>query len=69
MVSLKKKILISILSGILFLVLSLPFTYSLINTFTIKMGLDIESGGCPNMKGVVVHSVVFILVTFILMLF
>jgi hypothetical protein len=69
MVSLKKKLLISILSGILFLIISLPFTYKLVNEFTSKMGLDIESGGCPNMKGIAVHSVVFVLVTFIIMLF
>jgi hypothetical protein len=69
MVSLKKKIFISILSAILFFVLSLPFTYKLVNMLTIKMGIDIEADGCPNIKGIAVHSVVLFLVTFILMLF
>ena len=69
MVSQKKKLLISILSGILFLIISLPFTYSLVNTFTMKMGLNIESGGCPNTAGLLVHSLVFVIVTFIIMQF
>lgn len=69
MVSQKKKLLISILSGLLFLIISLPFTYRLVNTFTMKMGLEIESGGCPNMAGIMVHSLVFVIVTFIIMQF
>jgi hypothetical protein len=65
----KEKLLISLLSGLMFLVVSSPLMYKLVNSITLRAGLDIETGGCPNLKGLVLHSFVFVILVFIVMQF
>jgi hypothetical protein len=65
----KEKLLISLLSGLMFLVVSSPVMYKLVNSITLRAGLDIETGGCPNLKGLVLHSFVFVILVFIVMQF
>ena len=68
-ISQKEKLLISILSGFLFLVMSSPITYKIMNILTLKAGFDIEIGGCPNFKGLALHSIIFVVVVFVIMQF
>lgn len=61
---------ISLLSGILFLIISSPFLYSLVNRVaqSISPNLNLASyEGCPTLSGLVVHTLVFILVVRLLM--
>ena len=68
-ISQKEKLLISLLSGVLFLIVSSPLMYKIVNSFTMRAGLDIETGGCPNLRGLILHSVVFVILVFVIMQF
>ena len=64
-----KKWYISLLSGILFLIVSLPqlysFVHSIVNRFT---SYDvINTHGCPTITGVLLHSIVFVFIVRICM--
>jgi hypothetical protein len=65
----KEKLLISLLSGVLFLIVSSPIMYKLVNSITMRVGIDIETAGCPHLNGLVLHSVVFVILVFIIMQF
>jgi hypothetical protein len=69
-ISLVHKIVISLMSAILFIVIGSPMLYKLVNSLTIKYGLDIASpDGCPNLKGLALHGVIFFLVVLLIMQF
>ena len=52
----------SFMLGILFLLVSSPFTYTLTNTITNGMGFAIaDTQGCPNLAGLIVHTIIFTL--------
>lgn len=52
----------SFVLGILFLLVSSPFTYNLTNSITKGAGFEIaDSAGCPNLAGLILHTFVFIL--------
>lgn len=60
-VSTQKKVMISLFSALLFLLISSPFMYKLTNSvFAGKLA----SNGCPNWYGLVLHTLVFFLVVF-----
>lgn len=63
-----QKWLISLLSGIIFLIIASPIAYE----FTAKVGsiinLDLSKDGCANFGGLIIHSVVFMLIVRIMML-
>lgn len=64
MPSLTDKAYISFVSAVIFLLVSLPWTYSLTN----KLGLKTLSGsGCPSLRGIFMHAAVFGLLTLALM--
>jgi len=51
----------SIISGLMFLILSSPFSFSLTNGVTSRFGLKISnSEGVPNLAGVLIHGFVFV---------
>jgi hypothetical protein len=53
---------ISIVSGLLFLIVASPYTYNLTNSVTKRFGLIIaDSQGCPNLAGILVHGIIFVL--------
>lgn len=59
---------ISIVSGLLFLVAASPYTYSLTNSITKRFGLTIAgSDGCPNLAGLLIHGLIFVLLLRLLM--
>ena len=69
-ISLAEKVVISLMSAILFIVIGSPMMYKLVNSLTTKVGLVIASpDGCPNLKGLAVHGVVFFLVVLLIMQF
>lgn len=63
-----KKWLISLLSGILFLIVSSSQLYTLTGkVFDHYLNFEIEYDGCPNNWGLLIHSIVFILLVRLLM--
>lgn len=62
--SLVQKIRISLLCSIIFAVLSLPILYRLTNVLIPNL---IDEHGCPSLLGIFVHSVVFFIISIILM--
>ena len=69
-ISLVQKVVISLMSTILFIVIGSPMVYKLVNSLTSKYGLDIASpDGCPNIKGLVVHGIIFFIVVLLIMQF
>lgn len=61
---------ISILSGIIFLIISAPLLYKLTDGLLKKISPNLSlcnSDGCPTQLGLIVHAIVFILITRMLM--
>lgn len=59
---------ISIVSGLLFLVAASPYTYNLTNSVTKRFGLVIaDSQGCPNLAGILVHGIIFVMLLRLMM--
>lgn len=58
---------VAIITGLLFLLISSPFLYSLVNQLTSSFGLTIATNGCPNAIGLILHTIVFILIVRLLM--
>lgn len=58
----------SFMVGILFLLISSPLMYQLTNAVTSSLGLVIASSkGCPNLVGLALHTIVFIVILRLLM--
>lgn len=65
-ISTKKKLLISVFSGVLFAVLSLPLMYHITNVIFNHNTIE---NGCPTITGIFIHSIIFIVIVFVSMLF
>lgn len=64
----KDKWIVSLISGLLFLLIASPFLFQFTNGITSSFGLTLASpSGCPNLGGLVLHSLVFMLVVRLLM--
>jgi hypothetical protein len=64
----KDKWVCSLIGGLLFLLIASPFLYEAVNTLTAPLGLDVaDRAGCPNINGLVLHSIVFVLLVRLLM--
>jgi len=62
------KWIVSIISGLLFLLIASPFLFSTINAITENFGFSIaEKNGCPNMGGLILHSLVFVVIVRLMM--
>lgn len=59
----KKKWLISVWAGLLFLVIASPLVYRVTGYITQLIGLRTSKNGCPNGIGLILHAIVFILLT------
>jgi hypothetical protein len=57
----KDKWVISIIGGILFLIVSMPSMYDLTNMVGKRMGIEYATKGGPTVAGLIVHTIVFIL--------
>lgn len=58
----KDKWIVSIISGILFLIIASPFLFSVVNDMVGIFGIKTANNGCPTIGGLILHSIVFILI-------
>jgi len=65
MLTVSKKLRITLLSVLIFLLVSAPMTYKLTNS--IFGGTLANGGSCPTWFGLVLHTIVFGLITYALM--
>jgi len=63
-----KKWMISLLSAFVFMVIASPQMYQLTGALFSKLNLVIEKNGCPNLTGLLLHTVVFAVIIRLLML-
>ena len=64
-ISQEKKALLSLKNGLLFILVSMPLTYKLVNSLTKRIGFKVsDDNGCPTPVGLAVHTLVFILLVF-----
>jgi hypothetical protein len=63
-----QKWMICLYSALLFLLISSPFMYQLTNQLTIMTGFETSSNGCPNLYGILLHGIVFLILVRVLML-
>ncbi len=61
------KIQIAAFSGLLFYVVSNPITYEIVNGVFSRFGIPIAINGKPNGGGLIFHSIVFAVITYVLM--
>lgn len=62
------KWMVAVFAGLLFAILASPFVFRFTNGLTAALGFEIaDSEGCPNMIGIALHAVVFILIVRLLM--
>ena len=54
---------VSLQAALLFFIIANPYTYKL----TSKLGSWVATNGCPTMAGLILHTIVFGLITFLLM--
>jgi len=62
----EKKLLISFLSALVFLIVAHPQTFKLMRKTVGEWVSNKE--GCPSHKGLLLHAVVFMLITYLMML-
>ena len=63
-----QKWIIGLYCGLLFLLISSPFMYKLTGSLTKLIGWETSENGCPNISGLFLHTVVFILLLRVIML-
>lgn len=63
-----QKWLVSLYAALVFLLIASPFMYRLTGQVTERLGLETSNDGCPNLIGLVMHAVVFLLLMRLLML-
>ena len=61
---------IALVSGLLFFLLATPYLFDMTNAATMSlMRLQLtNSKGCPNLAGVMIHAIIFILIVRLLMI-
>ena len=67
LVSESQKWMISFWSALLFLLIASPFMYRLTNKITSLVGFETSSNGCPNIYGLILHTLVFALLVRLMM--
>ena len=64
-----QKLMVSVISALLFALISSPFLYKFVNKVTSGLGLSIaDSNGCPNNYGLLVHTIVFGIIVRLIMM-
>lgn len=56
-----QKWLVSLYSALLFLLIASPFMYGITGKVSEMVGVATSSNGCPNLVGLALHAVVFML--------
>ena len=62
-----QKWMVSFWSGLLFLLIASPFMYKLTGSLFSMLNINIESDGCPNYVGLIIHALVFVLLVRLMM--
>jgi hypothetical protein len=58
----------SLIASLIFLVVAAPMTYTMVNKLTSMVNIQtVDSNGTPTMTGVIVHAIVFLLLTRLVM--
>ena len=61
----QQKLKAALVAGLIFIVVSAPYTYKLVNSLTSKVGLKVSMpDGCATTQGLLVHALVFVVVTY-----
>jgi hypothetical protein len=64
----KDKWIVALVGGLLFILMSSPFLYETINTFTSTLGAHtLDNKDTPTIQGMILHSILFTLATRLLM--
>lgn len=66
--TLGQKWLFSALAALLFVLISSSFMYKLTGSLTELAGWTTSVNGCPNIGGLILHTVVFLILIYILMI-
>ena len=68
-ISTKKKVLISLFSAVLFIILSLPIVYEFTNNLFTKLAnvQTLSAENCPTIEGIIIHGLVFAILTLLSM--
>jgi hypothetical protein len=61
------KWVVAIVGALLFLLLSSPYLYSNLNNLTSSFGMIIADDGCPNLAGMILAALLFMLIVRLLM--
>lgn len=67
MATLEQKLAVSLMSAGIFVLLNLPQTYGVTNKFLSGITGPLATGGCPTMVGLLLHAVVFYILTRLMM--
>lgn len=67
MISSRDKWLIALFAGLLFVILSSPMLYKLLDKLTSKFGLSLYEGEGVTTKGLLLHGIFFVIVVRLLM--
>jgi hypothetical protein len=55
-------------NALLFIILAMPGTFAMVDTVLTEVNVDIvDAGGLPTRIGIIIHALVFALLTFFLM--
>lgn len=63
-----EKWMISLWSGLLFLIIASPLAYMVMGALFRALGLNIEKDGCPYISGLIIHAIVFAILIRVMML-
>lgn len=63
----KDKWIVSIISGLIFLLIASPFLFSAVNDIVGVVGFKTANSGCPTIGGLILHSIIFILIIRLIM--
>lgn len=64
----KDKWMAAVIAAVLFFIIASPFLFSVTNSLTSLVGLHtVGETGCPNLGGLILHTIVFIVIIRILM--
>ena len=63
-----QKWIISLWAAIVFFILAAPFTYKFTGMLCNALNLEIENDGCPNLLGLAIHTVLFLIIVRIMMI-
>lgn len=63
-----QKWMISLWSALLFLFIASPFMFKITGRLLSNIGIIIEKNGCPNLLGMIIHTLVFAVLIRVMML-